>query len=127
MNLKTYLSIKFILFISFTIIVGFITSSITSESRRLKSENRELIFQKKVYKNIIELPVNDFEGKKKLLEIVKSSDFQESIKENYFSTSTRLYFLFIVFVLGFYIMNFLNKKIDKLKSEECDFEKQQML
>ena len=127
MNLKTYISIKLMLFVCLAIVISVITNSITSESRDLRSSNEELIFHKKIYKNIMELPITDVEGKKKLLAIVKTSDSQESIKENYFSTSTLLYFLLLVFVLGFYSMDFLNKKIDKLKSEESDFEKQQML
>ncbi|CAM4450202.1 hypothetical protein [Flavobacterium terrigena] len=127
MNLKTYISLKLILFVVFVIIIGFLTSSINSESRRLKSENEELIFHKKVYKSIIELPVNDVEGKKKLLQIVKSSDSQESIEENYFSSSTLLYILLLVFSLGIYFMDILNKKIEILKNEESDVEKQQML
>jgi len=127
MNLKTYISIKLFLFVWLIIIVSIIINSITSESRDLRKANEELIFHEKIYKNIIELPVTDVEGKKKLLEIVKTSDLQESIKENYFSTSTLLYFLLLVFVLGFYSIDFLNKKMDILKSQENDFEKQQML
>lgn len=127
MNLKTYISIKLILFVCLAIAISIITNSITSESRDLRRANKELVFHEKIYQNIIELPVTDVEGKKKLLAIVKTSDSQESIKENYFSTSTLLYFLLLVFVLGFYSMDFLNKKIDKLKSEESDFESQQML
>ena len=127
MNLTTYISIKLILFVCLAIAISIITNSITSESRDLRRANKELVFHEKIYQNIIELPVTDVEGKKKLLAIVKTSDSQESIKENYFSTSTLLYFLLLVFVLGFYSMDFLNKKIDKLKSEESDFESQQML
>lgn len=127
MNLKTYISIKLILFVCLAIVISIITNSITSESRDLRRANKELVFHEKIYQNIIELPVTDVEGKKKLLAFVKTPDSQESIKENYFSTSTLLYFLLMVFVLGFYSMDFLNKKIDKLKSEERDFESQQML
>lgn len=127
MNLKTYISIRLILFVCLAIVISIITNSITSESRDLRRANKELVFHEKIYQNIIELPVTDVEGKKKLLAIVKTPDSQESIKENYFSTSTLLYFFLLVFVLGFYSMDFLNKKIDKLKSEESDFESQQML
>lgn len=127
MNLKTYITLKLILFVCLAIVISIITNSITSESRDLRRANKELIFHKKIYQNIIELPITDVEGKKKILEIVKSSDSKESIKDNYFSTSTLLYCLLLVVILGFYSMDFLNKKIDKLKSEESDFEKQQML
>jgi hypothetical protein len=129
MNLKTYLSIKFIVYVFVVITIVFLSSSIANENRDLKNKKEVLLEQKSIYEKILKLSDKDIEAKKNLYEFIKVSDseLKENRRESMFSISRRLDFLLISLAIWFYIINFLNKKIDKLKSEESDFESQQML
>jgi hypothetical protein len=68
----------------------------------------------------------DVQAKKNLYEFIKVSDseLKGDSRESVFSISRRLDLLIINLAIWFYVINFLNKKIDKLKSKESGIESQ---
>jgi hypothetical protein len=129
MSLKTYLSIKFIVYVFVLITVVFLSSSIANENRDLKNKKEVLLKQKSIYEKILKLSDKDVQAKKNLYEFIKVSDseLKGDSRESVFSISRRLDLLIINLAIWFYVINFLNKKIDKLKSKESGIESQQML
>ena len=65
---------------------------------------------------------------KKLYEIIEAGNYKLNPKnENEFKLSTNITIFIISFLLLSYIFNYLNDKIEKLKSEETEEEKIKML
>jgi hypothetical protein len=126
MSLKTYLSIKFIVYVFVLITVVFLSSSIANENRDLKNKKEVLLKQKSIYEKILKLSDKDVQAKKNLYEFIKVSDseLKGDSRESVFSISRRLDLLIINLAIWFYVINFLNKKIDKLKSKESGIESQ---
>jgi hypothetical protein len=129
MSLKKYLSIKFIVYIFFLLMTVYVTTFISSESRNLKEKNKILLRQKENYERILHLPDENKVGKKLFYDSIKMDDsfLGDKSSSSDISTSLLLNALIILIGIGLYCLNYLDKKIDKLKSEESDFESQQLL
>ncbi len=129
MSLKKYLSIKFIVYIFFLLMTVYVTTLISSESRNLKEKNEILLRQKENYERILQLPDENKDGKKLFYDTIKMDDsfLKDKTSSSDIPTSILLNTLIVLIGIGLYCLNYLDKKIDKLKSEESDFESQQML
>lgn len=129
MSLKKYLSIKFIVYILFLLMTVYVTTFISSESRNLKEKNKILLRQKENYERILQLPDENKNGKKLFYDSIKMDDslLEDKSSSSDISTSVLLNVLIILIGIGLYFLNYLDRKIDKLKREENDFERQQML
>jgi hypothetical protein len=129
MNLKTYLSIKFIVYVFFLGVIAYLGSTISSENRDLKKKNEILMEQKEYYEKMLKLSEENTQGKKLLYESIKMTDsiWIEKKLSNKIPVSILLNILIMTVVAWVLTLNYLDKRINKLKSEESDFEKQQML
>lgn len=129
MSLKKYLSIKFIVYNLFLLMTVYVTTFISSESRNLKEKNKILLRQKENYERILQLPDENKNGKKLFYDSIKMDDslLEDKSSSSDISTSVLLNVLIILIGIGLYSINYLDIKIDKLKREENDFERQQML
>nr|WP_298659928.1 hypothetical protein [uncultured Flavobacterium sp.] len=129
MSLKKYLSIKFIVYNLFLLMTVYVTTFISSESRNLKEKNKILSRQKENYERILQLPDENKNGKKLFYDSIKMDDslLEDKSSSSDISTSVLLNVLIILIGIGLYSLNYLDRKIDKLKREENDFERQQML
>ena len=128
MNLKTLISIKFILYIIGFLIIAYFSGNINNSFKNLEKQNEELLNQKKYYEAILKLEKNDSIGRKNLYEIIEAGNYKLNPKnENEFKLSTNITIFIISFLLLSYIFNYLNNKIEKLKSEETEEEKIKML
>ena len=128
MNLKTLISIKFILYIIGFLIIAYFSGNINNSFKNLEKQNEELLNQKKYYEAILKLEKNDSVGKKNLYEIIEAGNYKLKPENgNKFKLSTNITILIISFLMLFYLFNYLNNKIEKLKSEETVDEKIKML
>lgn len=129
MSLKKYLSIKFIVYNLFLLMTVYVTTFISSESRNLKEKNKILLRQKENYERILQFPDENKNGKKLFYDSIKMDDslLEDKSSSSDISTSVLLNVLIILIGIGLYSLNYLDRKIDKLKREENDFERQQML
>ena len=128
MNLKTLISIKFILYIIGFLIIAYFSGNINNSFKNLEKQNEELLNQKKYYEAILKLEKNDSVGKKNLYEIIEAGNYKLKPENgNKFKLSTNITILIVSFLMLFYLFNYLNNKIEKLKSEETVDEKIKML
>jgi predicted PurR-regulated permease PerM len=130
MNLKTLISIKFILYIIGFLIIAYFSGNINNSYRNLEKQNEELLNQKKHYEAILKLEKNDSIGKNKIYKIIEAGNYKlkpESENENELKLSTNITIFIISILMLFYLFNYLNDKIEKLKSEETEDEKIKML
>ena len=129
MSLKKYLSIKFIVYNLFLLMTVYVTTFISSGSRNLKEKNKILSRQKENYERILQLQDENKNGKKLFYDSIKMDDslLEDKSSSSDISTSVLLNVLIILIGIGLYFLNYLDRKIDKLKREENDFERQQML
>ncbi len=128
MNLKTLISIKFILYIIGFLIIAYFSGNINNSYRNLEKQNEELLNQKKYYEAILKLEKNDSVSKKNLYEIIEAGNYKLKPENgNEFKLSTNITILIISLLLLFYLFNYLNDKIEKLKGEETEDEKIKML
>ena len=128
MNLKTLISIKFILYIIGFIIIAYFSTNINNSYRNLEKQNEELLNQKKYYEAILKLEKSDSIGKNKIYKIIEAGNYKLNPKnEKEFKLSTNITIFIISCLLLSYVFNYLNDKIEKLKSEETEEEKIKML
>ena len=128
MNLKTLISIKFILYIIGFFIIAYFSNNINSSYINLEKQNEELLNQKKYYEAILKLEKSDSIGKNKIYKIIEAGNYKLNPKnEKEFKISTNITIFLISCLLLSYVFNYLNDKIEKLKSEETEEEKIKML
>ena len=128
MNLKTLISIKFILYIIGFFIIAYFSNNINSSYINLEKQNEELLNQKKYYEAILKLEENDSVGKKNLYEIIEAGNYKLKPENgNELKLSTNIIIFIISCLILFYSFNYLNDKIEKLKQEEKEDEKIKML
>ena len=128
MNLKTLISIKFILYIIGFFIIAYFSNNINSSYINLEKQNEELLNQKKYYEAILKLEENDSVGKKNLYEIIEAGNYKLKPENgNELKLSTNIIIFIISCLILFYLFNYLNNKIEKLKHEEKEDEKIKML
>ncbi|WP_396149837.1 hypothetical protein [Flavobacterium sp.] len=128
MNLKTLISIKFILYVIGFFILAYFSSNISRSYTDLQKQNEELLNQKKYYEAILKLEENDSVGKKNLYEIIEAGNYKlkpENGNELKLSTNSAIFIISILILI--YLFNFLNDKIEKLKFDESEDEKNNML
>uniref|UniRef100_UPI004049B318 hypothetical protein n=2 Tax=Flavobacterium sp. TaxID=239 RepID=UPI004049B318 len=128
MNLKTLISIKFIIYIIGFIIIAYFSGNINNSYKNLENQNEELLNQKKYYEAILKLDKNDSVGKKNLYYLIEAGNYKlKPESENELKLSTYINIFIISILILFYLFNYLNNKIEKLKSEETEDEKIKML
>jgi hypothetical protein len=66
MNLKTLISIKFVIYIVMVLCFIYFTRNITNCYNKLENQNKLLIEQKEYYEEILDLEEKDKQGKKEL-------------------------------------------------------------
>lgn len=120
MNLKAYISLKFILTLVFLAVGFFLISNISSSYNSLKHRNEKLEEQKKLYESVLKLNPNDVEGKKNLYSLIELSDkhYKPMKLRKKIDFDTSIWIMFISFGLYFYILYLIDKRIDKLKAIE---------
>lgn len=129
MNLKTLISIKFIIYIIAAISVIFIFKNFGDNFKKVEKQNTILLEQKKDYEKIIKLDSKDNQSKLRLTQkiAVTNSYLKDNSTENNLSIEQTTYLLVFCQIIFFYVFNYLNTRIEKLKREETDVQKQQML
>ncbi|MFC7773048.1 hypothetical protein [Flavobacterium sp. GCM10027622] len=129
MNLKTLISLKFIATIIIIPSLMFITGNIKSAYRTLERQNEILLEQKKYYELIIKLEPKDAEGRKNLNDILTISNRQleKEMKELPISFNLSLWILIIALIITANVFGYFNPKIEKLKNQESEEKKKQLL
>ena len=128
MSLKTLISIKFVyIIIAFSILI-FLVENVTDCYEKLEENNRTLLEQKKIYEQILKLEkenVKETENLYKIIEINNSSI--ESNTNNGLSIEANIWILIIAFFILNKSFDFLNAKIETLKNDESEGEKEKFL
>ncbi|MDO8317471.1 MAG: hypothetical protein Q7T12_08110 [Flavobacterium sp.] len=128
MNLKTLISIKFIISIFAIFCLNYLVGKVTDSYKNLENQNRILLEQKELYEEILKLEQKNEESKNVLYNIIKAKDSIElNSKKNSLSLNTNIWILIGSLFIMYNIFNFLNNKIEKFKNEESDSEKEKML
>jgi hypothetical protein len=129
MNLKTLISIKFVLHFIFIIISVYLSNNIHNTNSILDEQTNLLLEQKKNYEQVVKLDGNNLKEKERLLTIIKNTDDYLKPQSLYDKKKrTNQFLILIVFILfSFFTITLLNEKIDKLKSLESEEEKLQLL
>ncbi len=129
MSLKTLISIKFVLYIIAYSSLTYLFWSVSDSFEALKNENERLLEQKQQYEQILKLNPKDVDDKKELYNVIKVSDsfLKQQSEKNKYSLDKYLWILFISAIIIYNIFYFLNLKIDTLKSEEGESEKEKLL
>lgn len=128
MNLKTLISIKFI-FSSVTFFCSlYLVGNLTDSYKKLENQNRILLKQKEQYEEIIKLEQKNVNVNSTLYNKIKAENsiLLKSEKSN-LSIQTNIWILIGFLIIIFNVFSFLNTKIEKLKSEETELEKEMML
>ncbi len=128
MNLKTLISIKFI-FSSVTFFCSlYLVGNLTDSYKKLENQNRILLKQKEQYEEIIKLEQKNVNVNSTLYDKIKAENsiLLKSEKSN-LSIQTNIWILIGFLIIIFNVFSFLNTKIEKLKSEETELEKEMML
>uniref|UniRef100_UPI004049A6B3 hypothetical protein n=1 Tax=Gelidibacter sp. TaxID=2018083 RepID=UPI004049A6B3 len=129
MNLKTLISIKFIVYVLAVIAIFSFSYMITKSFDKIETQNEELLKQKTLYDSFLSLKNNDAIGKLELTQKITESD--SKIKSNSIedepSLNTLIIFLLVLVTILNYTLNYLNTKIQALESEETEEEKLKFL
>jgi len=129
LNLKTLISIKFFLYIIVICTIAWMTVTLNQTYGLIDDQNVILLKQKTLYQQIIDenLVENKVESLKKIELLEQKAITQQAIVEqrDYANLVLNGCFFGLIFLAG--IFSWLEKKINILKSEENDFEKQQFL
>jgi hypothetical protein len=128
MNLKTLISIKFVFIIIASFILIFLVGNVTDSYEKLEENNKTLLEQKKIYEQILKLKkenVKETENLYKIIEINNSSI--ESNTNNGLSIEANIWILIIAFFILNKSFDFLNAKIETLKNDESEGEKEKFL
>ena len=128
MSLKTLISIKFVyIIIAFSILI-FLVENVTDSYEKLEENNKTLLEQKKIYEQILKLEkenVKETENLYKIIEINNSSI--ESNSNNGLGIEANIWILIIAFFIINKSFDYLNTKIETLKNDESESEKEKFL
>jgi len=128
MSLKTLISIKFLFAIITFFILIFLIENVTDSYKKLEKNNKTLLEQKKIYEQILKLEKEGVKETEKLYKIIEINNSSiEANTNNGLSIGTNIWIL----IIGFFILNksfdYLNKKIETLKNDESESEKEKFL
>lgn len=129
MSLKTLISIKFVITIVSFFCVVYLGRNVTESYKSLEEQNKILFDQKKYYEQILKFEEKNTEEKKVLYDIVKANDskLKSDTESNGFSITTNVWILVSSFIIISNVFTYINSKIEKLKSEESETEKENFL
>lgn len=130
MNLKTLISLKFVLYVISFFGMSYFGGNITGSCKNLESQNKILLDQKKYYEEILKLDNSNSKGKEALHRIIEITDSQlklEKKNNNGLSLTTNIWILVGSVLLISNLFTYINAKIDKLKSEETAAESENFL
>lgn len=129
MNLKTLISIKFIVYLLAVIAISSFSYMISKSFDKIEKQNKELLKQKTFYESLLTLEHNNTDEKSALAKKIKESDrkIKSMSIEDELSLNTLIIFLLVSATFFNYILNYLNTKIQALESEETEDEKLKFL
>ena len=129
MNLKNLITIKFVITILAIITLVYFGGNINDSYSKLEKQNKILIDQKKLYEEILKLDVQNVEDKKKIYEIIKKGDLESEskFKLNKYNIETNIWIFIAILLIIFNLFNLINSKIEKLKNEEKESEREKFL
>lgn len=129
MSLKKLITIKFVITIVAYAFLAYFGAEISNSYTKLEKHNKILLEQKEIYERIIKLENKDSDGKEKLYDIIKIRDskYESESKKDGYDIKTNIWIFILLVIIVFNVFNFLNTKIENLKREESDSEKEEML
>ncbi|NMH25985.1 hypothetical protein [Flavobacterium solisilvae] len=129
MNLKSLISVKFVITIISFFCLIYIIGNITESYRNIEEQNKILLDQKKIYEQILKFEKINSEEKKKLYDIViaTNSKLRLENKTNELSITTNIWIMLGLFLILSNVFTYINSRIDKLKSKESETEKEDFL
>lgn len=129
MNLKSLISVKFVITIISFFCLIYIIGNITESYRNLEEQNKILLDQKKIYEQILKFEKINSEEKKKLYDIViaTNSKLRLENKTNELSITTNIWIMLGLFLILANVFTYINSRIEKLKSKESETEKEDFL
>jgi hypothetical protein len=129
MNLKTLISLKFVLYVTGSFCFFYLITNITSNYSKLEDQNKVLIEQKECYEKILDLEEDDLQDKKILYSIIEATNSRLELesKNNKLSVNTNIWILIVMTIVFCNVFNYLNTKIEKLESQETESEREKFL
>lgn len=129
MNLKSLISVKFVITIISFFCLIYIIGNITESYRNIEEQNKILLDQKKIYEQILKFEKINSEEKKKLYDIViaTNSKLRLENKTNELSITTNIWIMLGLFLILSNVFTYINSRIEKLKSKESETEKEDFL
>jgi hypothetical protein len=129
MNLKTLISIKFVIYIVMVLCFIYFTRNITNCYNKLENQNKLLIEQKEYYEEILDLEEKDKQGKKELYGLIKVANAKLELdsKKSTINLNAKIWILIIMPIFFCNVFNYLNTKIEKLESQETESEREKFL
>lgn len=125
MKLKTLILLKFVTLLITYFSLVYLFGKATDSYKNIEEQNKILFQQKKIYEEIIQDP----QAKQELLKVIRVNDnaLDSKTENERYSFNTNIWILLIFWVVATQIFNSLNSKIDKLKCEQNDSEKNTFL
>jgi hypothetical protein len=128
MSLKTLISIKFVFLIIAFFILIFLIENVTDSYEKLEENNKTLLEQKKIYEQILKLEKENVKETENLYKIIEINNFSiESNTNNGLSIEANIWILIIVFFIINKSFDYLNTKIETLKNDESEDDKEKFL
>jgi predicted PurR-regulated permease PerM len=129
MNLKTLISLKFVLYVIGYFSLFYFITNITRNYSKLEDQNKVLIEQKECYEKILDLGEDDLQDKKILYSIIDATNSRLELEseKSKLSLNTNILIIILLSVFLYYVFNYLNTKIEKLKSQETESEREKFL
>jgi hypothetical protein len=129
MNLKTLISLKFVLYVIGLFCFFYLITNITNNYSKLEDQNKVLIEQKECYEKILDLEEDDLQDKKILYSIIDATNSRLELesKNNKLSVNTNIWILIVITIVFCNVFNYLNTKIEKLESQETESEREKFL
>ena len=128
MSLKTLISIKFLFAIITFFILIFLIENVTDSYKKLEKNNKTLLEQKKIYEQILKLEKEGVKETEKLYKIIEINNSSiESNSNNGLGIEANIWILIIAFFILNKSFDYLNKKIETLKNDESESEKEKFL
>lgn len=129
MSLKTLIYLKFVITVISFFCLAYLAGNVTESYKKIEEQNKILLDQKKYYEQILKFDEKNTAEKKVLYDIVKATDsnLKFDTESNGFSLTTNVWILLGSFVIMSNVFTYINSKIEKLKSEEPETEKDNFL
>lgn len=128
-SLKTLLSLKFVIYVIGYFSLFYFITNITRNYSKLEDENKVLIEQKECYEKILDLEEDDLQEKNLLYSIIEATNCRLELEseKSKLSLNANILIIILLSIFLYNVFNYLNTKIEKLKSQETESEREKFL